>query len=171
MQSQTHLRSDKTRYRNPLLDGLICAAPTRVLIVSKFPECVAIMTLVHSIGRFDTRMACSAESALSVAGDFKPDIVLLTTALPDMASYRVAGALRWRSRQPAPRLIAITEDISTNDRRRALAAGFERYLTAPVHRVALEGVLLGRADRLPPTGDGSRSAENRSVMAFDRTNS
>lgn len=165
------LLSDKTRCRDPFLDGLICADPTRVLIVSKFSECVAITTLVHSIGRFESRMACSAESALSIAGDFKPDIVLLTTALPDMASYRVAGALRWRSRQPAPRLIAITEDISTNDRRRALAAGFERYLTAPVHRVALEGVLLGRVGRLPRAGDGSRSADKRSVVALDQTNS
>src|SRR5581483_11500411 len=98
---------------------------------------------------------------LSVAGDFRPDVVLLTTALPDMASYRVAGALRWRSPQSAPRLIAITEDISTNDRRRALAAGFERYLTAPVHRLALEGVLLSRRGRLPSPGDGSRSAHNQ----------
>src|SRR5690349_16424230 len=91
-----NLLADKTRYRNPFLTGLICADPTRVLIVSTFPECVAIMALVHAIGRFESRMACSAEAALSVAGDFRPDVVLLTTALPDMASYRVAGALRWR---------------------------------------------------------------------------
>jgi len=144
MQSQTPCleSSGKTRYREPFLNRLTSADPTRILIVAQLPECVALTTLVHSIGRFATRMACSAESALTAAGDFTPEIVLLTTALPDLASYRVAAALRWQSCQPAPRLIAITDDISSNDRGRALAAGFERYLTVPVHRAALESVLL-----------------------------
>jgi CheY-like chemotaxis protein len=154
------LSSGKTRYRNPLLNGLMSADPTRILIVSRFPECVAITALVHSIGRFATRMAWSAESALTIAGGFMPDIVFLTTALPDLASYQVAAALRWRSCQPAPRLIAITDDISTNDRSRALAAGFERYLTVPVRRAALESVLLGRGRHLAPPGRDSRSAGN-----------
>ena len=158
--SEMDLLSGRTRYRDPFLSRLMSADPTRILIVAKLPECLAITMLVHSIGRFATRMACSAESALADAGDFTPEIVLLTTALPDLASYRVAAALRWRGCQPAPRLIALTEDISSNDRGRALAAGFERYLTAPVHRAALESALLGRGVPLPPRGRGSRSGSN-----------
>jgi len=154
------LLSGKTRYRNPFPNRLISVDPTRILIVSKFPECVAITSLVHSIGRFETRMACSAESALTVASDFTPDIVLLTTGLPDLASYRVAASLRWRSCQAALQLIAITDDSTTDDRRRALAAGFERYLTVPVHRAALESVLLGCGKHLSPAARGSRRADN-----------
>jgi PleD family two-component response regulator len=154
------LQPGRTRYRDPFLNRLTSVDPTRILVVSKASECMVITTLVHSIGRFETRIACSAQSALAVAGDFTPEIVLLTTALPELASYRVAAALRWRSCQPAPRLIAITEDICLNDRGRALAAGFERYLTLPVHRAALESVLLGPDAPLAPPGRGWRGADN-----------
>jgi CheY-like chemotaxis protein len=105
-------------------------------------------------------MAYSAESALALAGEFVPDIILLTTDLPDQASYHVAAALRWRSSQSTPRLIAITGDIVTNDRHRALAVGFEQYLTAPVERDALESVLRRRAARLLPISSGSHNASN-----------
>ena len=164
--SSMDLFSGRTRYREPFLNRPTSPDPTRILIVAKLPECVALTALVHSIGRFATRMACSAESALTAAGDFTPEIVLLTTALPDLASYRVAAALRWRSCQPAPRLIAITDDISSNDRGRALAAGFERYLTVPVLRAALESVLLGPGNPFSPRSHRSRTAPPR-VAEFD----
>jgi len=137
----------KTRYRGPYR---LSADPVRVLIVAKFAECVGLAALVHSIGRYATRVACSAEAALKLAGEFLPDIVLLTTDLPDLASYRVAAALRWGSGRGFPRLIAVTYEIPAGDRNGALAAGFERYLTFPVQRAALEEVLRHRHDdRMP----------------------
>jgi len=139
--------SGNTRYRGPYR---LSADPERVLIVAKFAECVGIAALVHSIGRFATRVACSADAALKLAGEFLPDIVLLTTDLPDLSSYRVAADLRWASGQAFPRLIAITDDILAGDRNGALAAGFERYLPVPVQRAALEEVLRHRrSDRRP----------------------
>ncbi|HEY4212426.1 MAG TPA: response regulator [Steroidobacteraceae bacterium] len=152
--------SGKTRYRNPFLDRVAAAEPVRVLIISELNQCVTIAALVHSIGRFSTRMACSAESALTLAADFVPDIVLLTIALPELASYRVAATLRWQSGRPAPRLIALTDDIATSDRSRALAAGFEQYVTVPVRRAALEGALLRRASAAAPPARFFRFAHN-----------
>jgi CheY-like chemotaxis protein len=141
--------SGKTRYRGPCR---VSADPVRVLIVSTLAECIGIAALIHSIGQFSTRMACSGEMALKLGGEFLPDIVLLTTALPDLASYRVAAALRWGSGRPFPRLIAITDDIPPGDRHRALAAGFEQYLIVPVQRAALECVLRHRRTAPLPYG-------------------
>ncbi len=139
--------SGKTRYRGPYL---LSADPVRVLIVAQPAECMEIASMIHSIGRFATRMACSAERALKLGGEFLPDIVLLTTDLPDLASYRVAAALRWGSGARFPRLVAITDDILPGDHHRAMAAGFEQYLSAPVQRTALENVLQHRrAGSLP----------------------
>jgi CheY-like chemotaxis protein len=154
------LLSGETRYRNPFLGRVTSLDPVRVLIVSKLHECVAIAALVHSIGRFSTRMACSAASALTRAADFAPDIVLLTTDLPDLASYQVAAALRWRTGRSAPRLVAMTDDITASDRSRALASGFEQYLTVPVRRTALESVLLRRVGRVPRPAGGFRTGDN-----------
>jgi CheY-like chemotaxis protein len=149
MQSQSNclFASGKTRYRSPVADALVAVDPLRVLIVSKMHECVTIAALVHSIGRFSTRMACSADLALATSADFVPNIVLLTTTLPELASYDVAAALRWRSGGITPRLIALTDDVTGGAHGRALTAGFERFLSAPVQRAALEDVLLRRTRR------------------------
>jgi CheY-like chemotaxis protein len=149
--------SGNTRYRDRYLPSV---DPVRVLIVAKFAECAGIAALVHSIGRFATRITCSADAALKVAGEFLPDVVLLTTELPDLASYRVAAALRWGSGHAAPRLIAMTDDILAGDHNRALAAGFEQYLTPPVQRAALESVLRHRRTVRLQLGRGARNPGN-----------
>ena len=120
--------SGNTRYRDPYR---LSADPVRVLIVAKFAECVGIAALVHSIGRFATRVACSADAALKLAGEFLPDIVLLTTDLPDLSSYRVAADLRWASGQAFPRLIAITDDILGRRPQRSAGGGVREVSARP----------------------------------------
>jgi len=132
------------RDRNLSLSMAIAWDPVRILIVADLVGSMQIATLVHMIGRFQTRIASSAETALNVACDFVPAIVLMNTNLPDLASYRLASALRWQSGLPSPRLIALTDDIPSNDRGRALTAGFEQYLTLPLQQTALESVLVPR---------------------------
>lgn len=132
----------RRRDRGLSLPKCMSLDPVRILIVADLVASMRIAMLVHSIGRFQTRIACSAEAALNIACELLPTIVLMSTDLPDLASYRLASTLRWQSRLPSPRLIALTDDIPSNDRRRALTAGFEQYLTVPVQRTALESVLV-----------------------------
>jgi CheY-like chemotaxis protein len=136
--------SEHARYRDPRFCEALAVDPIRILIVADFGPSIQIAALVHAIGRFETRIACSADAALKIARYFLPNIVLMSTDLPDLASYPLASALRWHSRLPSPRLIALTDDIPGTDRRRALEVGFEQYLTLPVQQAALESVLVPR---------------------------
>lgn len=148
----------------PWLHGALSVDPIRILIVAEMGTSIQIAALVHSIGRFETRIACSPDPALSIARQFLPSIVLMSADLPDLASYHLASALRWRYRSPSPRLIALTDDIPGTDRSRALAAGFEQYLTLPIQQAALESALVPRPESPPrkrdlrrPQGDRTRS--------------
>jgi CheY-like chemotaxis protein len=127
--------------------------PIRILIVADLAASMQISALVHSIGQFETRIASSADPALNIAHSFLPNIVLMSMDLPDLASYRLASALRWRSGLPSLRLIALTDDIPSTDRGRALAAGFEQYLTLPVQQAALESALVPRLGNHPRRHD------------------
>jgi len=142
-----------TLYRDPGSRRSLAVDPIRILIVADLGASTQIAALVHSIGRFETRMASSADPALSIARDFLPNIVLMSTDLPDLASYRLASALRWRFGLPSLRLIALTDDIPSTDRGRALAAGFEQYLTLPVQQAALESALVPRPGNHPRRHD------------------
>lgn len=146
---------------SPWLHGALSVDPIRILIVAELGTSIQIAALVHSIGRFETRIACSPDPALSIARQFLPNIVLMSTDLPDLASYHLASALRWRYRSPSPRLIALTDDIPGTDRSRALAAGFEQYLTLPIQQAALESALVPRPESPPRKRDLRRPQADR----------
>jgi adenylate cyclase len=151
--------AEQAPYRKQCVSSAQSGDPVRVLIIDGDAGGSArLVAQVHAVGSFETRTACSARSALTVADDFAPNIVLLNTNFPDLASYHLATALRWHSGLTRIRLIALTSDIPAADRRRALEAGFERYLTIPVQHAALESVLRS----LPSNGnDLQRGRANR----------
>lgn len=142
---------DRTRYRDPHLRKALSEDPRRILIVAEVRTATQIAALVHSIGRFETRAARSADVALGIARCFCPNIVLMSTDLPDLDSHRLASALRWNSTLPAARLIGLispADDIHGSDRGGTLQAVFEQCLSLPVQSSALESALASDAGRL-----------------------
>ena len=134
--------AEEARYREEWFSRRESGDPVRVFVIdADRGRAASLVSQVRAIGSFETRLASSAGSALELADQFLPNIVLLNTDLPDLASYRLATTLRWHSRLVGVRLIALTSDIPAVDRRRALEAGFERYLTIPVQQATLESAL------------------------------
>jgi PleD family two-component response regulator len=143
--------AEQTHYHDQWFSGHRTVDPSKILVVdADLSRGAATAALVHSIGLFETRRACSARAALSIANDFLPGVVLLSTDLPELASYSLASALHRHSVLASARLIALTADICATNRGHALAAGFEQYLVFPVQQLALERILLpGRRDEDP----------------------
>jgi CheY-like chemotaxis protein len=77
-------------------------------------------------------------SAIALAGEARPDVVLIDIGLPDMDGYEVARRLRLLQWQAAPTLVALTGYGQQNDRRRAIEVGFDLHLTKPVPPEQLE---------------------------------
>jgi len=75
--------------------------------------------------------------ALSVA----PDVALVDIGLPDLDGYEVARRLREDPATRHIRLVALTGYGTVEDRRRALAAGFDEHLAKPVELASLEALL------------------------------
>jgi CheY-like chemotaxis protein len=89
-------------------------------------------------------VASCGETALEVAQDSLPSVVLLALELPDMSAYRVATQLRDQAAGRELRLIALTDDYAHTGRDLARQAGFERYLAKPVSVSALHQLLQVR---------------------------
>jgi CheY-like chemotaxis protein len=73
----------------------------------------------------------------------RPDVALVDIGLPGVDGYVVAKRLREAS-GGAPYLVALTGYGSADDRRRALAAGFDAHMVKPVDSSTLFE-LLSRA--------------------------
>jgi CheY-like chemotaxis protein len=117
---------------------------TRVLIVDDLGTTGLLANLLHSLGYWATRSASSGATAVSLAREFLPSIVLISLQLPDMDAYRVAEQLRNQAGGQTTRIIALTTDSVHSARELARQAGFERYLAKPVGAVALLQLLLPR---------------------------
>jgi CheY-like chemotaxis protein len=114
----------------------------RILIVDNdMISADALEQMLHALGHSETRVAYSGEAALSIAADFRPEVVLLDLSLLDMTGYHLAESLRDRAQSRQVRLIALTSSPEHAGREQARAAGFERYLVKPIASVALLAVV------------------------------
>jgi len=91
-------------------------------------------------------IAHDGPAALRLAGQFRPDIVLLDIGLPVMDGYEVARHLRALPELLPFVLIAVTGYGQETDRCRSRAAGFDGHLVKPLRLEELSEML----DRLRP---------------------
>ncbi|WP_332815735.1 hybrid sensor histidine kinase/response regulator [Ramlibacter sp.] len=107
------------------------SAPSRILVVDDLmASAETLMTLLEMEG-FEVKVANEGHSALQIAQDFRPDVVLLDIGLPGMNGFEVANQLR---KQPASRdalLIALTGYGEAESRSRSAQAGFDFHMVKP----------------------------------------
>jgi DNA-binding response OmpR family regulator len=70
-------------------------------------------------------------AALSEAGTFEPDTILLDLGMPGMDGYEVARLLRADARHRRTHLVALTGWGQDRDQRRSRDAGFDDHMVKP----------------------------------------
>lgn len=111
----------------------------RILVVDDDVDAAAALaSLLQSTGYGDVRVACSGATALALAVEFVPTVVLVDLGLPDMSGYDVARRLSQHPRLQNLRLIALADNSEHPGRELAREAGIERYLIKPVGSADLD---------------------------------
>jgi len=113
----------------------------RVLVVEDNRDAAESLGLFLELCGYGVTLAYSGPEGLEAAKSVRPDIVLCDIGLPGMDGFQVAGALRRNPETAEVRLIAVTGYGQEEDRRRALAAGFDVHLVKPVDPEKLLGYL------------------------------
>jgi CheY-like chemotaxis protein len=105
---------------------------SRVLVVDDSVDAALGMVRLLKLLGNEAIAVHDGRAAVDAACTFRPDFVLLDIGLPVMDGYRVASALRRDARSKDAVLIAVTGYGQDEDRRRAIAAGFDHHLVKPV---------------------------------------
>ncbi len=106
-------------------------ASLRVLVVDDRRDATHILrTLLTTIGH-DVQTAADGPSALALALDFRPEVVLLDINMPGMSGLEVAKRIRQQSILKDIVLIAMTGHGDDEDRQRSIEAGFDFHLVKP----------------------------------------
>ena len=105
-----------------------------VLYIEDNPANMRLITRI--LGRFDNIKMLGAEEpvhGLEMAGDHKPDLVLLDINLPGMDGFAVLELLRQGETTCNTPVIAISANAMDEDVNRARKAGFDDYIIKPVN--------------------------------------
>ncbi|WP_280152930.1 ATP-binding protein [Piscinibacter sp. XHJ-5] len=141
--------------RLPLAPAQVVPAPAagpapagarqRVLVVDDNRDAADSLAMMLELSGHQVAIAHDGEGALTHREAFDPDVVLLDIGMPGMNGYEVAR--RWREAGGTrTRIVALTGWGQEDDKRRAVAAGFDHHLTKPVDPDRLLAVLHAGAD-------------------------
>ena len=107
-------------------------APCRILVVDDMVDTADSMSELLEMWGYQVSVAYSGETALDVAREFQPEVVLLDVGLPTLSGYEVAQQLRKEQQDRPLLLVALTGYGREEDRQRAKDAGFDEHLVKPV---------------------------------------
>ena len=104
-----------------------------VLYVEDDPASVKLMeTIVGRLTKLTLISTDNAESALQLAETHRPDIILMDIDLPGMNGIEALEHLRANDMTRDIPVIALGADAMPDQIKRAMEAGFLRYLTKPI---------------------------------------
>jgi two-component system cell cycle response regulator DivK len=90
---------------------------------------------------YDIEVAADGETAVEVALDKRPDLILMDIGLPGLSGLDAVQAIR--AKGVSVPILAVSSGVMPGDRERALAAGCDEFVAKPIHDVALVE-LVGR---------------------------
>jgi two-component system cell cycle response regulator DivK len=104
----------------------------RILVVEDNERNMKLFCDLLQASGYHTLEATTGESAVELALEHGPDLVLMDIQLPDIDGVDALGRLRADERSATLPVLALTAQAMEGDRERFLAAGFDGYLSKPV---------------------------------------
>jgi two-component system, cell cycle response regulator DivK len=104
----------------------------QILVVEDNERNMRLFCDVLQASGYRTLEASTGESAVEVALEHLPDLVLMDIQLPDIDGVEALARLRADERSASLQVLALTAQAMEGDRERFLAAGFDGYLSKPV---------------------------------------
>jgi two-component system cell cycle response regulator DivK len=121
----------------------------QVLVVEDNEKNMKLLRDVLRASGYGVLEATTARTALQLATEHRPDLVLMDIRLPDVDGIEALRRLRANSGTAAIPVLALTAQSMRGDRERFLAAGFDDYISKPVNVVELVATVsrhCGRPD-------------------------
>jgi DNA-binding NtrC family response regulator len=118
---------------------MTAAVAARVLVVDDEPPVGALLSDMLAHLGYTAQVARTGADALRLLADFRPDVVLLDLALPEMPGEVVLDRLR--TIDPGLPVIMVTGNANPDLARRTLRSGAFDYVTKPFDLARLARVV------------------------------
>jgi CheY-like chemotaxis protein len=135
----------------PELEGL------RVLVVVDEPDARDLVRSILEHCKMRVETAADADEAFRLLCSSKPDVLISDVAMPGGDGYSLVRRMRELPPEQGGRAPAVTAYARSEDRTRALLAGYNHHLPKPIDPSEL--VVVSIAGSLGPRGEGPRSPD------------
>ena len=116
----------------PLYSPRFSPRSLRIIVADDEPDSVATLKLLLNDEGHDVVALSKGSDVLRRVEDFRPDVLVLDLAMPDMSGYELAKEIRKRYGRITPLLIAITGRYKqASDKMLGQIVGFDHYLLKP----------------------------------------
>lgn len=129
--------------RGPQRTSAMPTKSRRILVVDDNEDAAQTLGMLLELSGHEVHLAHDGEQAVAMARELKADIALVDIGLPKLNGYGVAQRIRGEAWGEPMVLIALTGWAQDEDKRRALAAGFNCHLTKPVDPDEVEALIAG----------------------------
>jgi CheY-like chemotaxis protein len=113
------------------------ATTWRVLVVDDEPDNLEVIAETLEFCDAQVKTANNGAVGIEVYNTFQPNLILVDLSMPVMDGWRMRASLKADSTFNGTPIIALTAHAMGGDRERALAAGFDGYLTKPVNVLSI----------------------------------
>ena len=113
----------------------------KILVADDNADAAESLALLMQSRGHTVRTAADGRCAVEIAEEFRPDVVLMDIAMPELDGVAAARAIRGTSWGADLRIIALTAWGQEADQRRTLEAGMDAHLVKPVDPQTLMTIL------------------------------
>ena len=119
-----------------------------ILVVDDETQITRVLRTSLSAHNYEVRVANDGETALEIARDFTPDLVITDLAMPNMNGIELTRKLRQASQVP---IIVLSVRGEERSKVEALDSGADDYITKPFSTAELMARIRAALRRSPPT--------------------
>jgi PAS domain S-box-containing protein len=119
----------------------------KVLVVDDEPDARQLIRRVLMECGAEVALGGSADEAMKLVDSFRPDIMISDVGMPDQDGYDLIRRVRARAAAKTLPAVALTAFARSEDRRRALLAGFQTHVSKPVEPAELVAVVASLVER------------------------
>jgi CheY-like chemotaxis protein len=121
--------------------------PVSILIADDYDDNRELLRLMLESEGYRVREARNGREALEAARTEAPAVALIDLSMPTLDGWGLLREIRADERTRAIACVALTAFAADQDRQRALAAGFDAYISKPFRTKELIELVSGLARR------------------------
>ncbi len=122
-------------------------AKPRILLIEDNVDNRDMVRFVLERAGYEILVGQTGSQAVALARQERPDLILMDLSLPEKDGWTAASEIKADPALSAIPLVALTAHTLPGDRKRAMAAGFDGYVSKPID---LPSLLKTLAAFLPP---------------------